>query len=360
LTPILAETLTLIAANCRPLLMQQLRSAHGEIPSVSTLTKRISRLRELGLPIKRGGVRGVSTYELDSDMCQVDAEFFVHGVKSGHDLDELLRLWRSPASPAVLGSPVVRKALDKLIDRISDLSEADRAALVELPRFAALFPDDEGLDKIRPSGPRSQPRLLVVEDDVGVMYEICARLETAYRLKALTSIDDWRKFRTRNAELKLIQGALIDLSLTPEGGDHKGLEIVGYLRDNTEIPAALVTANFIEVNELGQQDRMDEFRLVDILNKQSQIWYDGLESTAERLVGTGIEERRWRMERWLRSTYRKVNRKTHGAEPDSMEARRRMSCHEQFIAALDLVMIGDVDGAQEAVNRFCKTWRTSG
>jgi CheY-like chemotaxis protein len=360
LTTALAETVTLIAAHCGPVLRRKLRSAHSDDVPEDGFSKRISRLRELGVPIVTGGSRGATTYRLDSATCQVDAVRFVQGVEAGHDIDDLLRLWRSPAPPAVLGSAAVRKAVDRLIGRISELPEADQAALTDLPRFAALFPDDQELDKIRPSGPRSRPWLLVVEDDAEVMDEICGWLETAYRLKRLTGIDEWRKFRAEKDELALIQGALVDLSLTPDGGDQRGLEIVRHLRDNTEIPTALVTANLLERNELGRNDRMDELRLVDILNKQSRNWYESLEATAELLVGTGVVERRRRMETWLRWTYRELRRETHDAAPDSVAARRRKTCHDQYIAALSLVLAEDVDAAQQAVDRFCATWRTSG
>jgi hypothetical protein len=283
---------------------------------------------------------------------------FVQGVEAGDDVDDLLRLWRDVPLEGVVSAPPVKDALNRLIKRIGDLPEAGQAALAELPRFAALFPDDHELDRFRRSGPRSRPWLLIVEDHPEVMDEICGRL-TAYRLKCLASIEDWRKFRGDRAGLSLIQGALIDLSLTATGDDQKGLEIVRYLQDNTEVAAALVTANRMESSEFRQAERMEEFRLVDIVNKQSVNWYNALEATAELLVGRGIGERQRRMETWLNAAHRKVRRETHDAAPGSVAAGRRQRCDEDYMNTLRLVRIGDVDAAQQAVERFCVTWRTS-
>jgi CheY-like chemotaxis protein len=360
LSPALAETLTLMAAYGRPMLARELRSAHSHSPAMDAFNQYISRLKNrFDIPIVSEGPRGRTRYQLDPGKCRVDAMAFGHGVEAGNDVDDLLRLWRGTPPEGVLNAPAVKEALDRLIKRIGDLADVDQAALAELPRFAALFPDDRALDQFRRSGPHSKPRLLIVEDNAEMMEEIRGRLETAYRLKCLASIEDWRKFRGDRAALGLIQGALIDLSLTPDGDDRRGLEIVRYLQDNTEIPAALVTANRMESSEFRQAERMEEFRLVDIVSKQSANWYDALEATADLLVGRGVGERQRRMETWLNAAHRKVRRETHDAAPGSVAAGRRQRCDAEYVTVLGYVRIGDVDAAQKAVDRFCLTWRTS-
>jgi len=359
LSPALAETLTLLAARRRPVLARELRSAHSLQPSQDSFDHYITRLKNrFGLPIVTAGPRGGTTYQLDPALCRADAVAFVRGVDAGEDIDDLLQLWRGPAAAGVLRSAEVKDALARLVQRICELPDADLAALAELPRFAALFPDDQTLDRVRPSGPRSMPRLLVVEDSPEMMAEICDRL-TSYRLTPKTSIEEWRKFRDDKAHLGLIQGALVDLSLAAKGDDRKGLEIVRYLQEHTEVPTALVTANRMESSEYRQAERMEEFRLVDIVNKQSPDWYNELEATAELLVGRGVAERRRRMETWLNAAYRKVRRETHDAAPGSVAARRRRQCGRDYMIALGLARLDDVDVAQTAVDQFCATWRTS-
>jgi CheY-like chemotaxis protein len=360
LSATLAETLTLLAAYGRPTLARELRSVHSSGPSQDAFDHHITRLRQCGLPVLSAGPRGRTQYQLDPERCHVDAVAFVRGVDAVGDLDDLLRLWRGAAPASVLRPPVVKAAMTRLIKRISDLPDEDLAVLAEMPRFAALFPDEHDLDRARQSGPRSKPRLLVVEDNAPVMEEICGRLEATCRLTRLTSIEDWRRFRGSMAELRLIQGALIDLSLTALGDDQKGLEIVRYLQENTEIPVALVTANRMESSEYRQAERMEEFRLVDIVSKQSANWYNALEATADLLVGNGVVARRRRMETWLNAAHRKIRRETRDAAPGSVAARRRQQCDTDYAAALGVVRVGDVDAGQQAVDQFCVTWRVSG
>ena len=130
----LAETLTLLAAQRRPVLAREIMSAHSLRPSRDAFDQHITRLKNrFSLPIVSEGPRGATAYKLDPAKCQVDAVRFVQGVEDRQDIDDLLRLWRGPAPQAVLNSSGVQDALARLIGRISDLPEGEQAALAELP-----------------------------------------------------------------------------------------------------------------------------------------------------------------------------------------------------------------------------------
>jgi CheY-like chemotaxis protein len=357
-TPVLQDTLTRLAVAGGPVRKQDL-AAHSD----DAAEKAISRLKTRnGLPIGKTGQRGSTAYFLDQERCTVDALDFAHGVDGGADIDGLLQLWRGAVPADVLNSrpwKTVRDARSRLIDRIAGLPLEERTALTELARFTDLFPYDPEVDAIRLRGKRHRPRLLVIDDSPQVLEEIHAKLKTSYDISTLPGLDEWRKFRDTPAKLDLIDGVLIDLRLTADGNDQRGIEIARYLRDHTDIPAALMTANSTERSETRHAELREEFRLVDIVNKQGKDWSEELERTAELLVGDGVEERQNRMHTWLRTAYRKVKRETRNAAPTSTAFRSRQACHKQFLAVLSLVEEGDLDAAQLAVDRFCKTRWTS-
>lgn len=361
LTPSLAEALILLAAYGRPVPAGQITSDHRNSPDKGSVHQYISRLKnEHRLPVVSGGPRGGKTYQLDARRCRVDAADFVTGVAAGRDIDGLLRLWRGGVPQAVLASPPwgdIRAARTRLIERIAGLRIEERLALRELARFTALFPDDRELDPVRPHGRGSRPRLLVVEDSEQVLGEISSRLKSDYDIIGVPGRDEWRRdFRDDKDRLGLIDGALIDLHLTRLGNDFRGREIAGFLCEHTQIPAALVTANPGERSEYRRARNMEELRLVDIVNKQGEEWYEELESTARLLVGQGVKERQHRMRTWLAHAYRKVERDTENAAPGSVASGRRRACFREYQGALGLVEGGDLDEAQRAVDRFCGTW----
>ncbi len=363
LPPALAETLTLLAAYGQPVPAQRVRSDHKYEPAKGSFEQYITRLKNrYGLPVVGDGPRGRRTYQLDAGQCRIDAAEFVAGVNAGRDIDDLLRLWRGTVPQEVLASPAwasITAARTLLIDRIAELPVEEHLALTELERFAGLFPDDQELDAIRPGGRRRRPRILVVEDNEQVLHEICSKLKTDYDIIGVPGRDEWRSdFRDKDKH-DFIDGALIDLHLTRLGNDFRGREIASYLCEHTEIPAALVTANSGQRSQYRQAKNMEELRLVDIVNKQGEEWYEELESTARLLVGEGVKERQHRMRTWLAHAYRKVERDTDRAAPNSIEFRSRQACFRDYQAALGLVEGGDLDAAQQAVDRFCKSSWTS-
>ncbi len=362
LTPTLAETLTVLAVQGRPVKAAELHRALDWRPSEESVQQYISKLKNAHhVPIVSSGPRGHREYGLDPS-CRVDARDFVRGVREGWPSDELLRLWRGAPGPGVLDTwpwAEVRQARLSLLQRIAGLPEPEQAALAELGRFADLFPGDRDVDAIRPHGPGSRPRLLVVEDDPAMLREIRDRLGDYYRITPVTRIEDWRTLRKEPGSLDRIDGALVDLHLTTDLNDKRGVEIIKYLRDYTKIPAALFTANGMERSGYLHQHRMAEYRLVDIVDKKNDDWWEALENAARLLVGTGVRERRHRMETWLEAAHRKIRRETEDAPPGSVSARRRQDCDKHYSQVIGLVRVGDIDEADRAVQQFYKRWPIS-
>jgi len=301
-------------------------------------------------------------YALEAGRCEIDAREFACGVSTGLAIDELLHLWRGAVDPALLATnawAAVRNARSELILRIAALPAAEQAALSELARFTALFPGDREVDLIRPHGPGSRPRLLVVEDDLAMMTEIQERLDANYRTTPIASIEEWRTFKKDPQNLEWIDGALVDLHLTSSLNDRRGIEIVKYLRDQTGIPAVLFTANGLERSGVRHQRRMAEYRLVDIVDKRTDDWWDALDAACRLLTGSGEPERRWRLETWLETAHLGLQRETDGAPPGSVTARRRQQGDRDYLRVLGLVRLDDIDVAEREVDRFCRTWPSS-
>jgi hypothetical protein len=334
-------------------------SAPGREITANAIQAHMSTLRKnFGIPIVTGS-RGSATYQLRAKECWVDAREFVAGVDASRDMDELMRMWRQ--APAGLWESerwvTVTAARSRLIQRIAAMPHADRVSWPELDRFTALFPGDAELDVVRRHGRGARKRLLVVEDDESMLLEICARLAPYYRYEAINTIEKWRAFRDIPGSLDEIDGALIDLHLTETRDDKRGLEIVKYLRDKTEIPVALVTANPPEHSHYGHDRVRHEFRLVDIVDKHQHDWWEALDRAAALLVGDGDDARRQRLESWLETTWRNVRRDTANDAPGSIGYKQRKACDAEYAKAIGYLRVAGIDEADECVNVFYQRWR---
>ena len=165
LTRALAKTVILLAARGGPVRLGEFTKelAVGD----NSVHQNISKLRKLDIPIAHTGRGDTGEYHLDPAGCLIDAQEFARGA-DGQDIDAMLRLWRGPLPefPQFLRKGLdapcwatVKAARSRIIQRISELSEADRPGLAELPRFAGLFPGDQEVDRIRLSAPDAKPRL---------------------------------------------------------------------------------------------------------------------------------------------------------------------------------------------------------
>lgn len=326
--------------------------------SESAMVQRIRSLRDAGVEIDTGR-RGSKAYRLNAESCQVDAWDFIAGVGSGEPLDELTRRWRGAPDEhlrRVLPGTRLGTALDELMIRIGGLDEAEAAEHADLDRFVALFPDERRLDRVRHQGDRRRRHLLVVEDNPQQRQTICNRLEPRYRCTPLASMDEWNDFRRDLSRFDGVDGALVDLHLTERLDDKQGMEIVEFLRDFTEVPVALVTAKAIERSDYLREETREEFRLVDIVDKQQEDWWHPLGIAAGLLVGTEYPQRQRRLRTWLKTAWREKQRGAARAEPGSVAAAELAQARKEYGTAIAAVEASPIEEAHRMVLDFCARW----
>ncbi|MBQ0985562.1 hypothetical protein KBZ10_13775 [Streptomyces sp. F63] len=284
------------------------------IASELALAQHVSSLRRTGLPVpKRAKGR---PYTLDRQSVRVDAEEFVSDVGKLRDpagppdpaeLARLIGLWYG--DPRVCHPQVesgrwsaVFACRDRLLEVLGDTDPEVLRQLDGLEGFLDLFPGDRLCAPVRErlrAGERR--RILVVEDQMAGLIE--SALETfGFSCLTVRSLDEWwRLRRDREAEVKQLAGALVDLHLTPGLGDRQGLEVVEWLARHTEVPASLMTmappSGDLYDSTLVQRAR---YRLVGIIHKGTpQVDLTVIRTAAEALVSQDPRHRRRRAETWL-------------------------------------------------------------
>jgi CheY-like chemotaxis protein len=297
-------------------LMNWVRDGAGRaaIASESALAQHFSSLRRIRLPVPKRAKGG--PYTLDWDEVRVDAAEFVAAVRKLRDLPQppdvaklaaLIGLWRGDprvCNPQV--DPDRWKEVFTCRDRLLEvLAEADLEILRRLDGLAGfldLFPGDRACDPVRERLRGAEPRrILVVEDQMAEL--IVGALESfGFSCLTVRSLDEWwRTQREREAEVKRLAGALVDLHLTPELDDRRGLEVVEWLARHTEVPASLMTmapppGDLVE-NTRVQRAR---YRLVGIVHKGTpNVDLSGIRLAAEALVSPDARHRRRRAETLL-------------------------------------------------------------
>jgi CheY-like chemotaxis protein len=191
---------------------------------------------------------------------------------------------------------------DRLLEVLAETDLEVLRRLDGLAGFLDLFPDERRCDPVRERLRVAEPRrILVVEDQ---MAELIVGALEGFGFSCLTvpSLGKWWELqREREAEVKRLAGALVDLHLTPELDDRRGLEIVEWLARHTEVPASLMTmapppGDLVE-NTRVQRAR---YRLVGIVHKGApKVDLSGIRLAAEALVSTDPKHRRRRAETWL-------------------------------------------------------------
>ncbi|MER6627465.1 hypothetical protein ABT301_04365 [Streptomyces sp. NPDC000987] len=294
-------------------LMDSIRNSSGRaaIASEQALAQHFSNLRRTGLPVPKRA-KG-APYKLDWGAVRSDADEFVTGVRKlrglpgppgAAELAALIGLWHG--DPRVCHQqvdPACWKEVFLHRDRLLEvLAEADPQILRQLDGLAGfldLFPGDRACDPVRERLRAAEPRrILVVEDQMAE--EIVGALESfGFSCLTIRSLDEWWTMqRERQAELKRLAGALVDLHLTPELDDRRGLEVVEWLARHTEVPASLMTmapppGDLVE-NTRVQRAR---YRLVHIVHKGTpNVDLTGIRLAAEALVSTDPRHRRRRAE----------------------------------------------------------------
>jgi Trypsin-like peptidase domain len=90
----------------------------------------------------------------------------------------------------------------------------------------------------RPRPPGARSRLLIVDDQVGLTVK---QLLAGYDCEVVTSIEMWWQL-VEDGDLAF-DGALVDLHLTSNMNDEYGGEVLRFLRENTSIPALLMSVS---------------------------------------------------------------------------------------------------------------------
>jgi CheY-like chemotaxis protein len=296
--------------------MAWLRDGAGRpaIASEAALAQHFSSLRRAGLPVpKRAKGR---PYTLDRQAVRVDAEEFVSGVRKLRDLPgppgpaelaSLIGLWHG--DPRVCHPQVdpdrwngVFACRDRLLEVLGSTDPEVLRRLDGLEGFLDFFPGDRLCAPVRErlrAGERR--RILVVEDQIADLIENALEGH-GFSCLTVRSLDEWWKLqRDREAEVRQLAGALVDLHLTPGLDDRRGLEVVAWLARHTEVPASLMTmappTGDLYDSTLVQRAR---YRLVGIIHKGTpQVDLTAIRTAAEALVSQDPKYRRRRAETWL-------------------------------------------------------------
>lgn len=284
------------------------------IASEGAVAQHFTTLRQVGLPVpKRTKGR---PYTVGRQAVRVDAEEFIAGVGRLRDLPgppgpaelaPLIGLWHG--DPRVCHPQVdpdrwkgVFAGRDRLLKVLGDAEPELLDQLDGLEGFLDFFPGDRLCDPVRErlrAGERR--RILVVEDQ---MADVIERALEGFGFSCLTvrSLEEWWQLqRSREAEVRQLAGALVDLHLTPGLDDRWGLEVVEWLARHTEVPASVMTmappSGDLYDNTLVQRAR---YRLVGIIHKgPPPVDLTVIRTAAEALVSEDPKCRRRRAETWL-------------------------------------------------------------
>lgn len=338
------------------------------IASKPALHKHFETLHKLGLPIPRFGTLVTDGYALDMNRVEVDAAEFVSRVRelpaapTEAQAAELLGYWREDpraAHPRVRGSrwnPVYRARASLL----TSIRSARLEEIAGLEEFLELFPSDPDCAPLRDRLVRvERKRLLVVEDDV--LEQIVDALD-GYDCVPIGDMDEWyRRLKNDRDSILRCHGALVDLHLTDALNDEQGFDIVEWLRENTEIPTALMTVAppWDDYGE-GPQIHRNRFRLVRIVNKQKdrlnrRLNLPAIRSTAKVLTSDDEEDVRTRLATWLESAYfHAAQRLRRTRNRDG--GRRLRECERSAEAARRSLESDTLPAAESAVREFVRAW----
>jgi CheY-like chemotaxis protein len=340
-------------------------NAQGQsnVTKPGTIHKHKSNVEAAGFKIgdRPDGKR--TRYFLDRELYAIDAERFTDGVRclpetvGPGEMDALLALWNGDPRQnhryvdPVLWNPVYQ-ARDALIGRIGRLDPSRRGELSQLPRFAGLYPADPAVAPVRPAGDRSaRKRLLIVEDKVGD--SIVSELEEeGYECELVTTWDQWKKLR--DTGLPAYDGAIVDLHLKGRD-DARGERVVAYLRDHTQIPAAVVTSNAERISLREKRQWQAAYRIVDLVEKnEGDLYLRQLVGTARLLTGDDDSSRRERLQIWVDHALREAEREAEAGGELARERLRR--CQQAALDAERAIRLGSVEEAQREVDALCRSF----
>ena len=147
------------------------------------------------------------------------------------------------------------------------LGVADPAVLPVLPA-----------PSLRPRPPNARPRLLIVDDQVGLTIK---HLLAGYDCVVVTSIGMWWQL-VEDGDLAF-DGALVDLHLTAKMNDEHGGEVLRFLREETSIPALLMS-----VSPLGWGPDLEKrYGAVGVFYKDRDGRFSDIRRAVEDLLNAG-------------------------------------------------------------------------
>lgn len=213
------------------------------------------------------------TYQTTLTRSDVDLTDFVDRVAQlkhagSSEVDELLGLWRGrpevyfPFLPAADFAPLMR-ARRSLIAHLEKWAPSDLAGLDHLDRFRELY--EEECANIPSSVHIPAKRLLVVDDNKNLT-EMLENVLVGYDLVIAHDIRTAMQIVTdRNVRL---DGALVDLHLSPRGLDSQGLQVLAALCSyRPAVPRVLMTSS---PPGGPVSDVRDQFDLFETLVKNSE------------------------------------------------------------------------------------------
>ncbi|GGP98495.1 hypothetical protein GCM10010187_12640 [Actinomadura coerulea] len=374
LSPLPAAVLTCLALAGRkgmktPELLDAVVHPNGgrAIASKSALHKHFETLHKLELPIPRFGSLVTDGYALEVDRVRVDAAEFVDGVRAlpaeptEAQVAKLIGYWREdpraaqPRTRRNRWRPVFQ-ARTTLVARIESAGLEGMAGLEE---FVGLFPSDPECAPLRDRlARRERKRLLVVEDDVLEQIVVCLEAD-GYDCLPVGGLDDWhRLLKSDRDRILRCHGALVDLHLTEALNDEQGFDIVEWLRDNTEIPTALMTvAPPWDDLDLQPPLHRNRYRLVRIVNKQKgrRLNLPAIRAIAKALTSDEEEDVCARLSTWLESAYFHADRRLRRIRTRDGEKRVR-ECERSADAVRRTLSSSPLHEAEQAVRAFVDTW----
>ncbi|MEW2352966.1 hypothetical protein [Spirillospora sp. NPDC029432] len=337
------------------------------ISSKSALHKHFEALRKLGWPIPPFGSLVTDAYALDMERVRVDAAEFIGGVRelpaepTEAQVAELIGYWREDPKRA---HPRIRPGRWRRVfqARATLLKRIESAALVDtvgLEDFVALFPGDPECAPLSDRLARRERKLLlVVEDDV--LDQVTDALDE-YDHVPVGSLEEWdRLLKTDRDRVLRCHGALVDLHLTDGFDDEQGFDIVEWLRDNTEIPTALMTVA-PPWDDYDREPRVhrDRYRLVKIVNKQNRqngrLNRQAIRTAVKSLTSDEDEDVRIRLETWLDSAFFHAARRLRRVR-NADGLRRLKECERSAEATRRSVRSGTLRQAEDAVREFVRAW----
>ena len=216
---------------------------------------------------------------------------------------------------------------------------------------SAPLPATETQEELRslPSRARRRRRCILVVDDTSS--DLVARKIMGHKVVTITSPGEWEEF-CDSGRLQGVHGALVDLHLEADLLDVKGQEVLRVLRDDTCIPAALMS---IHPPVEADRDFVDEFRLVGVFSKGTagtRLLDELVSRAVPRLVGDDEEDRRRRMNAFVRSAWFLRRRRLMRPGMPSRSVEELADLERRFKDVSEMMEHGDVRQAETEARRF--------